>query len=91
MFSWYSGIEKTSKKKRKFDSEALMFELVITLAAYGLSESNMGCDACVEGDFPQASRQFAKTAGVFQYLGEDLLPNWQVAVTNSSRLHVDCS
>jgi len=76
VFSWYSGIERTPKKKRNFDSEALMFELVITLAAYGLSESNMGCDACVEGDFPQASRQFAKTAGVFQYLGEDLLPNW---------------
>jgi hypothetical protein len=77
VFSWYSGIEHMKAKKRhKFDSEALMFELVIALAAYALSEANLGCDACVDGDFPLASRQFAKTAGVFQYLGDDLLPNW---------------
>ncbi|KAL7438053.1 hypothetical protein ACHAXH_003986, partial [Discostella pseudostelligera] len=43
---------------------------------YALSESNIGCDACVSGNFPEASRQFSKTAGIFQYLSEDLLPNW---------------
>lgn len=53
-----------------------MFEVVLSLATYALSESNIGCDSCVDGDFPKASRQFAKTAGIFQYLGEDVLPNW---------------
>jgi len=53
-----------------------MFEFVLSLATYALSESNIGCDACVDGDFPQASRQFAKTAGIFKYLGEEVLPNW---------------
>lgn len=53
-----------------------MFELVLALATYALSESNLGCDACIDGEFPQAARQFSKTAGVFQYLGDDLLPNW---------------
>ena len=77
LFSWYSGIEHIkSKKKHYFDSEALMFELVLSLATYGLSHSNIGCDACIDGDFPEASRQFSKTAGVFQYLGDDLLPTW---------------
>ncbi|KAL9180974.1 hypothetical protein ACHAXT_009779 [Thalassiosira profunda] len=77
VFSWYSGIEHTKHaKKHYFDSEALMFELVLAIATYALSESNMGCDACIEGDFPEASRRFAKTAGVFQYLGDELLPNW---------------
>lgn len=77
LFSWHSGIEyMKSKKKNTFDSEALMFELVISLATYALSESNQGCDACIDGNFPLASRQFSKTAGAFQHLGEDLLPNW---------------
>jgi len=53
-----------------------MFELVLSIATYALSESNIGCDSCVDGDFPKASRQFAKTAGIVQYLGEDVLPNW---------------
>jgi len=78
VFSWSSGIEynKHNKSKEFSDSEALMFEFVLSIATYALSESNIGCDSCVDGDFPKASRQFAKTAGIFQYLGEDVLPNW---------------
>jgi hypothetical protein len=78
VFSWSSGIEynKYNKSKEFSDSEALMFEFVLSIATYALSESNIGCDSCVDGDFPKASRQFAKTAGIFQYLGEDVLPNW---------------
>lgn len=77
VFSWCSGIElNKSKKKPNFDSEALMFELVLCLAANALSESNVGCDACIDGDFPRASRHFASTAGIFHCLGDDLLPNW---------------
>jgi len=77
VFSWHSGIEHTKDKhKHYFISEALMFELVMSVATYALSESNIGCDACVSGNFPEASRQFTKTVGIFQYLGEDLLPNW---------------
>eukprot|EP00984_Skeletonema_dohrnii_P014397 scaffold6036_cov150-Skeletonema_dohrnii-CCMP3373.AAC.9 len=67
---------KYNKSKEFSDSEALMFELVLSIATYALSESNIGCDSCVDGDFPKASRQFAKAAGIFQYLGEDVLPNW---------------
>lgn len=77
VFSWYSGIEHMKhKQKHYFDSEALMFELVLSLATYALSEANLGCDACMSGNFPEASRQFSKTAGVFHYLGTDVLPNW---------------
>mmetsp|Transcript_26118 Transcript_26118/g.47393 ORF Transcript_26118/g.47393 Transcript_26118/m.47393 type:complete len:138 (+) Transcript_26118:202-615(+) len=53
-----------------------MFELVLSLATSALSESNVGCDSCIEGDFPLASRQFARTAGIFHTLGDDILPNW---------------
>ena len=53
-----------------------MYELVLVLATLALSESNLGCDACMEGKFPEASRQFSKTAGVFKLLGTDIVPNW---------------
>ena len=53
-----------------------MFELVMVLATLALSESNLGCDACMDGKFPEASRFFSKTAGVFKLLGTDIVPNW---------------
>ena len=53
-----------------------MFELVLSLATYALSESNVGCNSCIDGDFANASRQFARTAGLFHHLGDDMLPNW---------------
>jgi len=90
LFSWESGIEfAKSNKKRHFDSEALMFELVLSLATYALSESNVGCDSCIDGDFPAASRQFARTAGIFQYLGEDALPNWMANSKQHSEMEKD--
>mmetsp|Transcript_16103 Transcript_16103/g.33481 ORF Transcript_16103/g.33481 Transcript_16103/m.33481 type:complete len:462 (-) Transcript_16103:1197-2582(-) len=77
LFSWCSGIEyNKTKKPSYFKSEALMFELVLSISTYALSEANLGCDACMDGDFPAAARNFAKTAGGFKYLGEDLLPSW---------------
>ena len=58
-----SGIEcNKSKKLKYFDSEALMFELVLSIAAYGLCESNLGCDLSVSGDFVQALKKFTKVS-----------------------------
>ncbi len=53
-------------KKRNFNSEAFMFELALSLATYGLSESNFGHNACDEKDYPQALQHFVRTAGVFR-------------------------
>ena len=77
VFSWMSGIECNKTKKLKyFDSEALMFELVLSLATHALCESNLGCDFSVNGDFAQALKKFTKATGIFQFLGETLLPDW---------------
>jgi len=90
LFSWCSGIENgKTDKKRNFDSEALMFELALSLATYGLSESNVGHDACAEKDYPQASRQFARTAGVFKYMGSDLLPDWMANANGKQRAEME--
>lgn len=72
-----SGIEDDKAKNLKyFDSEALMFELVLSLVTYAVSESNIGCDFSVKGDFAQALKKFTNTTGIFQFLGETLLPDW---------------
>mmetsp|Transcript_2083 Transcript_2083/g.3821 ORF Transcript_2083/g.3821 Transcript_2083/m.3821 type:complete len:464 (-) Transcript_2083:176-1567(-) len=89
LFSWSSGIENIKTKTNKphhFDSEALMFELVLSLATFAISESNVGCDSCIEGDFPAASRQFARTAGIFHTLGDDILPNWMANSKQHARM-----
>lgn len=76
-FSWMSGVECNQTKKSKyFDSEALMFELVLSLQTYALCESNLGCDSSVSGEFGQALKKFTTATGIFQFLGQDLLPEW---------------
>jgi len=61
-----------------------MFEFALSLNTHALSEANLGCDSCSKGDFPSASRQFAKTAGIFMYLGEDILPSWMANCTDQA-------
>jgi len=75
VFEWASGIEAT-KTKQKFKSEALMYELTMTLACEGLGTAGTACDESVAGDFSTASKYFKSAAGVFEYLAEDLLPKW---------------
>lgn len=90
LFSWASGIEHNKgKKSNYFNSEALMFELVMSIATYALSESNIGCDSCINGEFPQASRQFSKAAGAFKYLGDELLPSWMAKSQQHAKMDKD--
>jgi len=90
LFSWASGIEHNKgKRSNYFNSEALMFELVMSIATYALSESNIGCDSCINGEFPQASRQFSKAAGAFKYLGDELLPSWMAKSQQHAKMDKD--
>jgi len=73
VFNWASGLEKT---KRFFRSEALMFELVMTVACEAMGNAGVACDACVAGDFSVAGRNFKKAASILQFLAEDSLPKW---------------
>jgi hypothetical protein len=74
-FEWKSGIEST-KTASSFSSEALMYELVMTVACAALATGGAGCDSSVAGDFAGAGKQFKISAGIWQYLGQDLLPKW---------------
>lgn len=80
LFEWTSGIESAKNPNKipptTFSSEALMYELVMTIASYGLSSAGMGCDASIAGDFATAAKEFKKAAGVFEHLGQDQLPKW---------------
>lgn len=53
-----------------------MFELVLSLTTYALCESNLACDLSVGGDFAQSLKKLTKATGIFQFLGETLLPDW---------------
>jgi len=72
-FNWASGIEE---KKSFFQSEAVMYELVMTIATEALGTAGMGCDACTEGDFAKASREFKRASGIFNYLATEKIPQW---------------
>lgn len=74
-FEWKSGVE-TSKLATTFKSEALMYELVMTVACEALGTAGMGCDSSVAGEFTSAGKHFKGAAGIWQYLGQDLLPKW---------------
>jgi hypothetical protein len=84
VFEWSSGIEKKSgdSKSKKgggqkyFKSEAMMFDLTMTIVSEGLGKAGVATESSVAGEFAAASREYAAAAGIFQYLADDHLPKW---------------
>lgn len=73
IFDWSSGIEK---KRRSFRSEALMYELIMTIATEAMGTAGMACDSCTDGKFADACRDFKKAAGIMEFLETEQLPKW---------------
>mmetsp|Transcript_9831 Transcript_9831/g.14229 ORF Transcript_9831/g.14229 Transcript_9831/m.14229 type:complete len:1309 (+) Transcript_9831:172-4098(+) len=76
-FEWKSGIEST-KEAANVSSEVLMFELAMTVACQSLATECAGCDCSMAGDFASAGKQFKIAAGIWLYLYEEVLPNWNL-------------
>mmetsp|Transcript_20440 Transcript_20440/g.28755 ORF Transcript_20440/g.28755 Transcript_20440/m.28755 type:complete len:577 (-) Transcript_20440:176-1906(-) len=75
-----SGIEEN---KRFFQSQAIMYEMVMTIATEALATAGVGCDECTSGNFAAASREFRKTAGILSFLAIHQLPQW-ISGSNSN-------
>ena len=73
LFDWVSGVELNGKK---FKSEAIMFDLVMTVACEGLGKAASATENSIAGEFAAASRDYASAAGIFHFLSEDQLPKW---------------
>jgi hypothetical protein len=73
LFEWSTGIEE---KERFFKSEAIMYELVMTVATQAVAIAGVGTDECIAGQFASASRNFKKSSGIFEFLATTLLPQW---------------
>mmetsp|Transcript_8971 Transcript_8971/g.12418 ORF Transcript_8971/g.12418 Transcript_8971/m.12418 type:complete len:402 (-) Transcript_8971:498-1703(-) len=72
-FEWTSGLENN---KKPFKSEAMMYELVMTLASMALAKMGAGSDASNTSDYPLAGREFKAAAGIMQCLADEQLPTW---------------
>lgn len=73
VFEWSSGMEK---EKKTFKSEALMYELVMTISCEGMGRAGKACEDSTAGDFASASRELKQAAGIMAFLAEDQLPQW---------------
>ena len=76
VFEWKSGMEKDDKEKKSFKSEALMYELVMSISCEGMGRAGKACEDSIAGDFASASRELKQAAGVMAFLAEDHLPQW---------------
>ena len=92
-FSWYSGLEAKSPEQSSYQSEAMMFDLVMTMACEGLGNAGLATEASTGGDFAAASRHYKAAAGVFHFLAHTQLPAWNARGSNVSEesLPVECS
>jgi len=73
VFEWSTGIED---KERSFQSEAIMYELVMAIATEAMATAGVGTDECTNGEFAAACRCFKKASGIFDYLSSTQLPQW---------------
>mmetsp|Transcript_45581 Transcript_45581/g.110950 ORF Transcript_45581/g.110950 Transcript_45581/m.110950 type:complete len:442 (+) Transcript_45581:145-1470(+) len=101
VFEWASGIEssasktdsKKSKKSKYFKSEAMMFDLTMTIVSEGLGKAGVATESSVAGEFAAASREYAAATGIFQYLAEDHLPKWvarKASTADDEDVPVEC-
>ena len=90
-FSWLSGLETESTSC--YQSEALMFDLVMTVVCEGLGNAGMATEASIGGDFATASRYYKAAAGIFHFLANQQLPTWSAKGSNVSEesLPVECA
>jgi BRO1-like domain len=89
IFAWSSGVEENPKA---FKSEAIMYDLVLTVASEGLGRATSATENSVAGEFAAASRDYAAAAGVFQFLADDHLPKWisKGSKVNEEQLPAEC-
>jgi BRO1-like domain len=91
VFEWKSGIED---KPKAYRSEAMMYDLVMDVAAQGLGHALSATEHSVAGDFAAASREYATAAGIMNNLANDQLPKWIAKGSRNMKedqLPVECS
>ena len=89
-FSWISGLEVDGGL---YQSEALMYDLVMTVVCEGLGNAGMATEASIGGDFASASRYYKQAASIFHFLANQQLPTWSAKGSNVSEesLPVECA
>lgn len=88
VFQWSSGIEKTETGEIAtiYQSNALMYDLVMAIACKALGHAGLAADQRKECEFAAASRDYAAAVGIFELLANDQLPKW---IAKGSALNVD--
>lgn len=83
IFEWASAFEQLNKASKgakaipsTFKSEAMMYEMVMTIASEAMGKAVAGCDEQKAGDYAAASRNFKAAAGGMDFLAHDQLPKW---------------
>lgn len=89
LFGWSSGIEHSPKA---FKSEAIMYDLVMTIVCEALGCTVRATENSVSGEFAAASRDYAAAAGICSFLANDHLPQWisKGSNVNEERLPAEC-
>jgi len=91
VFEWESSFESIDTKAPKktktlpntYKSEAMMYDVVMTLASEALGKAVAGCDERKAGEYAAACRLFKAAAGGMDLLANDQLPKWASRGTNA--------
>lgn len=78
-FRWSSGIEKKDEENGEatvYQSQALMYDLVMSVASEALGRAGLAADQTKECEFAAASRDYAAAVGILKCLANDQLPKW---------------
>ena len=87
VFEWKSGIDKGVTETNSFRSEAIMYELVMSISCVGMGRAGKACEDSTAGDFAAASRELLQAAGVMDFLAEHLLPQWTARRSNEEEMY----
>jgi len=87
VFEWKSGIDKGVTETNSFRSEAIMYELVMSISCEGMGLAGKACEDVEAGHFGVAARELHQAAGVMDFLAERLLPQWTARRSNEEEMY----
>jgi len=92
IFQWASSLEAESKRKKKvfYQSEAMMYDMVMAIASQAFAKAAIASEDAKAGDFTSASQNFKAAAGIMKFLANEQLPKWAGQGNNVFDANLPC-
>ena len=93
VFEWTSSLEVEAKRGKKpvlYKSEAMMYDMVMTIASQAFAEAHLANAEAKAENFVEATKHYKSASGVMSFLANEQLPKWAGQGNNAFDHNLPC-